>query len=335
MRLRLHPDLVIAWRGPDVVQIGLDEDGLLLAPVDAGFRPLLQALRDGRLTARGLHRLARRAGITPGAVHDLLTELRRVGALLDPAPHLPAGHDLAALDAAARAAALDYPGSGGWPVLDRRRAATVLLAGVTAVTSDLARALLAAGVGRVLILDDRKVQREDLGHNGFDLHHVGHSRSRSVIEAVPGVAVGWPAADTDLVIIAADGHLPAEDADDYLRLDRAHLAVLLRERDAVVGPLVLPGRTCCLRCLEVYRVEKDPHWGMVAAQACQHRFRGRDRLLLARVTSVAVAEALMALDALTLPLTAGRTVEVSTRSPVPVVRAWPTHPRCGCTGLDP
>ena len=43
-------------------------------------------------------------------------------------------------------------------------------------------------------------------------------------------------------------------------------AVVAGADRAVVGPLVVPGRSACLRCLELHRTDRDPGWPGVAAQ---------------------------------------------------------------------
>src|SRR6185369_699944 len=45
-----------------------------------------------------------------------------------------------------------------------------------------------------------------------------------------------------------------------------YLAVTVRDSTVVVGPLVKPGRSACLNCLELHRRDLDPDWPAVAAQ---------------------------------------------------------------------
>ena len=40
----------------------------------------------------------------------------------------------------------------------------------------------------------------------------------------------------------------------------------VRETTGVVGPLVLPGHTGCLRCQHLHRCDRDPSWPHLAAQ---------------------------------------------------------------------
>ena len=50
-----------------------------------------------------------------------------------------------------------------------------------------------------------------------------------------------------------------------------HLLVRPRARGAVVGPLVLPGRTSCLGCTDLARTRADPAWPRMLAQLCRTR----------------------------------------------------------------
>jgi len=52
-------------------------------------------------------------------------------------------------------------------------------------------------------------------------------------------------------------------------LDRPHLHVGVRAHRAVIGPLVVPGRTSCLRCAHLHRRDADPSWPLVAVQWSQ------------------------------------------------------------------
>src|SRR5699024_6158620 len=51
-----------------------------------------------------------------------------------------------------------------------------------------------------------------------------------------------------------------------VRLAGPHLVAYVRETTGVVGPFVLPGRTACLRCLDLHRADRDPGWPRVTLQ---------------------------------------------------------------------
>src|SRR5262249_28021361 len=50
-----------------------------------------------------------------------------------------------------------------------------------------------------------------------------------------------------------------------------HLAVLASEAIGVVGPLVIPSKTACLRCLDYVRAANDPSWPLILAQIGSRR----------------------------------------------------------------
>ena len=45
-----------------------------------------------------------------------------------------------------------------------------------------------------------------------------------------------------------------------------HLPVRVRDGTGLVGPLVIPGATSCLRCADLHRSDRDAAWPALAAQ---------------------------------------------------------------------
>src|SRR5690606_41266717 len=68
----------------------------------------------------------------------------------------------------------------------------------------------------------------------------------------------------------------------------AHLPVVARGVDAVVGPLVTPGRGPCGRCVDLHRTDADARWPAVATQLLGSPSRGVEACtaLLAAATAV-------------------------------------------------
>jgi len=77
--------------------------------------------------------------------------------------------------------------------------------------------------------------------------------------------LGEPAADAVAVLVA--GHVidPAA-VRPLMQTDAPHLPIVLHGRRITVGPLVRPGLTACLLCLEADRCEADPAWPALAGQ---------------------------------------------------------------------
>lgn len=97
---------------------------------------------------------------------------------------------------------------------------------------------------------------------------------RAVLAALPGRAtvVSWAGptsepvpADARVVVLAAYRADPRRAA-ALVREDVTHLPLVLDGASAVIGPVVEPGRTACLACLDAIQREGDPHWPLVAAQ---------------------------------------------------------------------
>jgi hypothetical protein len=129
-------------------------------------------------------------------------------------------------------------------------------------------------------------------------------------------------------VIAPGAHLP------WLAADVPHLAVVLDERGAEVGPLVRPGSGPCLRCVHLGRRDADAAWPAIAAQlaatAPPPRAARAEHEALALAASVVddlVRTGRTELDAATVVLSdAGG-------SPRPAPRPLEAHPECGCRAL--
>jgi hypothetical protein len=112
-----------------------------------------------------------------------------------------------------------------------------------------------------------------------------------------------------------------------------HLAAAASEAIGVVGPLVLPGGSACLRCLDLTRAERDPAWPLILAQltgggadppAC-------DTVLAAAVAAQATAQALAFTDR---PASASAVINGTLELVLPDWRwrrrTWQPHHRCDC-----
>ncbi|HET9658239.1 MAG TPA: hypothetical protein VFP72_23005, partial [Kineosporiaceae bacterium] len=120
-------------------------------------------------------------------------------------------------------------------------------------------------------------------------------------------------------------------ADRLLAADLAHLSVVVGEAGASVGPLVLPGRGPCLRCLDLHRSERDPAWPRVLAQLLTGRREAAEETACAGLTAaLAALQVLAHLDGLPAPAALGATLEVELPDGLVCRREWPAHPACGC-----
>jgi bacteriocin biosynthesis cyclodehydratase domain-containing protein len=111
-----------------------------------------------------------------------------------------------------------------------------------------------------------------------------------------------------------------------------HLAVVVRERGLLVGPLVLPGRAPCLRCLDLHRTDRDPAWPTVLAQltAPQRPPVPEEAASALLAASLAALQVLGHLDGRVRPAALGATLEVELPDGLISRRPWSAHPGCAC-----
>lgn len=338
------PLLRLAGTGGEDVQVGGADsaDGLLVSPAAPGLTSLLRGL-DGRRTQRTVLAEAARDGHDPAAVTAVLDGLRSTGLLVDLDPA-----DLLATDAGPAAAARtrsELPTATGRVSGSRwrsRRAATVVVDGATRVGVPLAAVLAASGVGRISVRDDGLTAAGDAVVGGLDADDEGRPRALAAADAVRRASpltdlrplpVGSAA---DLVVLTRPWAASDPLADGLQRRGVRHLVAAVRGETGVVGPLVVPGATSCLRCADLHRRDADPRWPAVAAQLTAGEAPPAGATVTCLATAVTAAVQVLALlDGAGAPATLGTTVELSPPDLLPRTRRWPVHPDCGCVpGAD-
>ncbi len=139
----------------------------------------------------------------------------------------------------------------------------------------------------------------------------------------------------DIVVLAdaAHPHVPASFDDPCMTRPHVHVGAF-GER-ATVGPLVVPGRTSCLRCHHLHRRDADPAWPVLSVQWAHWAggFPGPPvDPLLTRLAADWVA--LLVRAWVDLPdepaVWADTAVDLHLPLSAPQVRACPPHPLCGC-----
>ncbi len=324
------------------MQLGTDpRRAVVLEFSDPRCARLLDLL-DGTLTEAGLVRAAGRHGIGAEDATTMLAELTRTGLVVDAHCLNPAElPDPVRRRLDLETAALALPGPdrnqhhNPAATIRRRLAAQVLITGSSRLAVPIASTLASAGIGHVNTDVTGLARLSDAVPAGLLPSDAQRPRGVAAAEAVrraaPEVQVTAlrPARATFAVLVGF--HAPAAlTALSYGSRRLAHLAVSIRDGTVVVGPLVRPGTTPCLNCLDLHRIDRDPAWRIVAAQL----HTGPDAVEpVTAVTALtgaayAAAEVLAHIDG-RVPATLGATVEIagpgqSTR------RRWSQHPKCGC-----
>lgn len=329
------------WRDPTTLQLGwAPATAVVLSGLDPATRGALALLDGTREVAQVLHD-ARLLGCSGDRVLELLGVLHAAGLLDDAAAPAAPVRRAEQQRLAPDHASLRLVGSAGSATTRAR--ASVRVVGASRVGAAVASLLTAAGVERVDVLDAVAVRPEDTAAGGLGRPDVGSRRDTAAVRRAgqlgdaPCVGLG---ATCDLIVLAPTGPAGLEEAVSALPAGAAHLVAEVRDAVGVVGPLVLPGRTACVRCLDLHRTDRDPAWPVLAAQL-SGAWRGTaacDGTLAVAVAAQASLQALLALDALLaaepvtdLPATADGTLELALPGWRWRRRSWSRHPDCGCS----
>jgi bacteriocin biosynthesis cyclodehydratase domain-containing protein len=340
VRPTLRAGLLPVWRDRDTLQFGVDPRRAV-ALHGLGSAAAVISLLDGSRDRDHLVAAAQAFGIPAPAVSRVLALLAEAGVLDDFPFGLHASlPDLvrARLAPELATAALAYAdGDGGARILARRRAAFVRVHGAGRTGAGLASFLAASGVGHVACADPEPAEPADLAPAGLTEADLGAPRqegaARAVTRVAPDVRTGDDGTVPDLVVLTQPA-LP--DLTDGLVRDRVpHLLVSAGEAIGVIGPLVRPGRSACLRCVDLRKADADPAWPKIAAQATFARAQPQacDTVLAAMAAALACAQALALIDRPSespVTVTVNGTLEVVLPDWQWRRRTWPPHPACTC-----
>ncbi len=279
------------------MQVGVDPRR---AVAITGMRHAADVIRllDGSRDRAEVLAEAGRRGVPAATAERVMTVLAAAGVLIDyPAQllrSLPADLRRRLLPVLAAASLGDQDGDGGARLLARRSTTTVAVRGTGLVADSLADLLTRSGLAAC--------RGEPADRSGADL----------------------------LVLV---GHQSPDQTAQLLGLPSPYLSVTASEGIGVVGPLVRPGSTACLRCLDLARAERDPAWPLVLAQ-----LSGRsadppacDPVLAAGVAAQAASVVIAFADGGPLADAAvNGTLELLVSGWQWRRRSWRPHPACSC-----
>jgi len=187
-------------------------------------------------------------------------------------------------------------------------------------------------------VDPAPVRHEDTGPGTYRDGELGARRQDSVVRSIrllapsTGTALSPYRAAPDLALVAPGERPPTELLAELTERAIPHLVVEVCEDRAVLGPLVVPGRTPCRRCRDLALADRDPLWPRTAAGLAGDAATSRpacDTTLAALAANHAVLHALAFLDGQTPP-SIGATWEFALPYALPERRALAEHPSCGC-----
>lgn len=344
VRPMLSPAVRTLWRDAATVQVGLDPgSAVVLSGLPPGAGELLRLL-DGRRTEAEVLAAAPPLGISVADAAGVLALLRRNGLLLegDPLADLPPelapatrqrlGPELAGARLTSGGGETLRPGAA----IAARTRARVVVRGGGRTAVPLGALLAAAGVGHVHVSVEGTVGTAEVAAGGYRAEDVRRPRSTAAAEAIRAVA---PETDTRPVPVGEVPHVVVYSRCDQPSIVAAltpearhvpHLALDVRGDLAIVGPLVVPGRTACLHCVYLHRCDRDAGWPALAAQLAAEAADAQcSAAVAAFAAGVAALQILTHLDG-GAPDALSASLELGSPAALVRRRSWAPHPCCGC-----
>jgi hypothetical protein len=127
----------------------------------------------------------------------------------------------------------------------------------------------------------------------------------------------------DVVILVSDFVVSPMDVQPWLGGDIDHLTVVFTESAVAIGPLVRPGQSACVSCVELERVEHDPVWSAIAPQVWS-RTAYPTRALIAHAASEVLAMMIAG---------SGYSTRIDGETFEREIRPHSINPMCGCRSL--
>jgi bacteriocin biosynthesis cyclodehydratase domain-containing protein len=214
----------------------------------------------------------------------------------------------------------------------------------TAAVADLVTSLVRAGIVTTMSRQgDQPVRRTSIRIHGrgplSDLLAGALRCSGARVRNSSLSHAGVNARNTDLVILADNLIADPRVVRGLHDAGVPHLPVRVRDGTGLVGPLVIPGATSCLRCADLHRSDKDSAWPALAAQL-RNAVGSADRATLLATAALALNQVDRVIKAVREPDESDRvteppptlntTLEFDVKTGSTVSRRWTKHPRCQC-----
>lgn len=194
---------------------------------------------------------------------------------------------------------------------------------------DHVQARIVRDLGAAGLLEESQEAPRQSGTVALHDHGFAEATARlGVLLLAAGVELATDGAP-DLIVVCSAAPLPRALVDPWLTEGTPHLVVCGTGHPGSlrVGPLVEPGLTACLRCIDAAEATDDPRRPLLVEQLATRAAAPIDLLTVAFALTWAARDITSFL--------AGRpaatwSATVDAHTPVPVVRSWARHPDCGC-----
>lgn len=271
---RINKAQPTTWASPTTLQVGLGENKIELADLTLAQQRIVSSLYSGILTGQE-EIIDQSVGAEPGETASLVERLKPL-LQKEVKPKFGPWQEIAFAEIAR--AGLDYNVNGEM-VLAERWQSTVHIDQLDKAGILVAKALLASGVGKILSHDTGLVLKTDLGELGYPKLALGETRFKAAKQllsefSIPNVTdrivdlTFRPDPKTKVSLALTIGHLALNPRSysRWLARDVAHLSIVFELKQAFVSPVVIPGVSACLNCLQEMKVDEAENWPVIATQ---------------------------------------------------------------------
>lgn len=204
--------------------------------------------------------------------------------------------------------------------------------------------LAAAGIGNLVSHDQRTVDSANLGPTGYPSQFLGRPRIdalRSILAASPNGALvstgdklnAAKLEKVDCAVIISQQATEPKRYSGWMNRDIPHISVTFDADQVSISPMIIPGQTSCLFCLEKMKTETDSNWPVIATQLISSAKRFDDAASQLFAAGIVVQKILARSDRIAGFELApenlnGFSLQVKTGEVVK--HTWPIHSDCGC-----
>jgi molybdopterin/thiamine biosynthesis adenylyltransferase len=278
MVMRINPNQQAIWRTPYEMQLGVGPDSVVLPNLTNAQERMIAALYNG-IADQQLPLVTKQLGLSGKETNELLGSINKVLLNESPAkaPKQRLSEDFVAGAFAEIIRASLLHSVDGQAVLLGRTQRSIHLDHLGRAGIQVALALAAAGVGHIISHDEGKVEKADLGPNGFPSQLVGQNRIdalRSLLAASPNqtlVSTGRKLQTNklqkiDCAVLISQQVIDPRRYSTWINRDVPHVAVTFAAEDVWVSPMIIPGQSACLFCLDKMKTQNNPSWPVIATQ---------------------------------------------------------------------
>lgn len=187
-------------------------------------------------------------------------------------------------------------------VLARRLSSLVFLESVGRTGFTIARGLAASKIGRIITMDQKRIASPDCQPLGFETALIGQTRVQGAQRQLGKTKIELHSritatlARVDLAVLIATDIVEPASYQPWMTREVPHLSVVFDEEGVEISPLIIPGVTPCLACIELHRMDTIPSWNLIAPQLANLERSLEDSAMLLFAAGIVLNQTLNLID---------------------------------------